>query len=1676
VTRDEMEREVASLLLEQRRLARFDLKLSPDALLRLERLLYRLGLTKGVPMSRTNHVTRRKYRKPLVVSYADSDLATTKPTPVTPVSKNPDRRPTTGTGVLDGGLPRVDLDLQLFKQHVRAKHAGGGPNTVRPNTPEERALLTTFAQQRGLKVAKSPYSYYDEQSHTLYHPTPEDRAAVGESYVKHGEGKVKLDRRVRRYARPDETTHNGLITAIRSQPEDATPRLGFADFLQENGIPGAHIVREHAEGILGGTRTGRTPPERGSQFSRMMVLGKRRRYGGNTLPRYNDTITGETRELPIAQIAYRPGRVAISVSHVGNPEETPTGHNQGTRVTHGVEVRDIEHLRHLTQDWPQWARQEAERVAGGSFTTPTQMSRRRYAKADTRHVAHPLIAGFPLEHVLRHLANDASASSQLRDTAKHVLTTGDTSGLWGLHDLVHEHENVDGTTGHPILKAGYNFMSAADKVQLDKHVHTALHEEGERERKRQNAGPNDESPAFTPEHHALRRAYDLHNGVSSREHQDAMKRIRSRVYSLSGEKDNDKVNESLGRHAYRAMLVHRSRANISPEYDKERSLQPVTKGMNDEHTHTREVATRYARLTLSAPRPWKSPLGKEGFEHDYHDETGTKLGVLQTRYYPDEKRVHVHYVGKEGAAAGDPEQANTLSAAVRTLGPEIAKHYPEAETLSGFRAGGFRKGKGEGVVKVPISRVNRLRRRVVSVKYAEQTPQPVSHDRPPSGFETWSDARHYAVGLVRSGTPRDEVARTLGLHLGHLEQWLTRMGVPPEPKLSNPTRKKPGPQPKPQRPVKRGPVATKQVSKNAPPSGFEATKDAASYAAALVRSGMPREQVAAHLGVPHSTVNRWAYGVGRKVSVTPGKGYVPETTDRTQSVPSESSQLSRRRYAKPNRSDFLDALRRMKSSNHTALTDSAVSVAGRMGMNDTKVLPALHDTPHGAVPGVAQAVYGNAKPETVHALAAWVNGLLPNGPGYAVFHARPTGPDTLYRIRHEGSGMDLRVRLDRAGITSRVLIPHRKGFDVLVPDKGNKLAPNVDAYAKQHGLSVEASPGHFQTVGSSDQGQARAAMRNKVVQGERQQMRRTGNVRRYTLDINETIRQGVENSRRRNTRDGYTQNVTSGGILADAMDEAGEPHAPFFRNLVNGASYATGMSTVHGPLTSHTPPARTHPLGGYTVADNGFHWAIRATRGGRDGYDAPFAAVHRYVNPSGEMPTHTAVMDAPSLREWAAHPKVGASLRAALVNAADHLEGQQQEPERKSRSVSRPFSPKRYADVPTKEGEEWIKDFKVPVSYDSPAGNVGVAHYAPKRSENGRWAWSQLEHLGHVRDHETAKELFPHVMHEDEFFGHHTGDEVNAAYLTPEEVHLATDGREGTAPQAAEQDYRPDHTTPEDFYAMRRTGNRHRYAEVPPALDTHNEHGEEYHRDPDVILHAQRVMSHRGADGKPVPHPVRVIYRPVKSVENEGQPLQWFWHEDANHPLTGTGVSEEESKVLPLTHNVMGSKLPNQDWVEGLHSGAPGVDYRPNETIPEDFYAMSRRRAVKYAKVPQSEEGVLSPEQLAIAQRAAETGDLTAWGALGDHLAENGYPNTGGVISKFATGHPDTHHAAGPGVGGWVPEGSNFRYAVYRDGSDLVHVVNGILPNKTRFSFHHRQRPQPTADKLSRRRRAVTCP
>lgn len=338
-----------------------------------------------------------------------------------------------------------------------------------------------------------------------------------------------------------------------------------------------------------------------------------------------------------------------------------------------------------------------------------------------------------------------------------------------------------------------------------------------------------------------------------------------------------------------------------------------------------------------------------------------------------------------------------------------------------------------------------------------------------------------------------------------------------------------------------------------------------------------------------------------------------------------SRQGKPQRYAKSHRGDFLDSLRRIQSSNQKALHMTADQVAKKLGLHPIKVFDALHDTPHGSTPGIAQAVYGPASPEQIHAAGAWI-GLTSNIPGVSVFHPRPNGPDVLYRWSQEGSGLDLRTKMDRHGITERILIPNKKGFDVVIPDKGGRLSRNVQSYAKTHNVSLETSPGYFSAIGSLDQSRARDLFRKKIVKSEKMS-------RRYAKIVGDAskfapqIRQDIE--------EGSFESAGSHDILADYLSDHGDPREHIVRNR-NPQAYMTAARSAKvdawnaGPIMRYQFPDRTHMQ---TIAFPHPTMGPPVTRFVQWGGDF---GDHYGINPGGEpgLPWYSTAMTEEEYQNW----------------------------------------------------------------------------------------------------------------------------------------------------------------------------------------------------------------------------------------------------------------------------------------------------------------------------------------------------------------------------------------------------------------------------------------------------------
>lgn len=846
----------------------------------------------------------------------------------------------------------------------------------------------------------------------------------------------------------------------------------------------------------------------------------------------------------------------------------------------------------------------------------------RKAKADTRHAAHPLVAGFPIETALRHLANDPDNSRTVRDLAKTALTGGDSGdgtpmALWLLHDALSEHENKDGSTGHPALK-WYNWMSAADKVQLDQHTHRALDEAATDTRRMTGHGYQGN---ITPEHHAWRAAIQLatHPQVAApRPARDAgiVDYLRRRVPQLSPGATEKDVDESIRRHflrAQRAMLDTPTGQAHVREMDAAAVRHPGEKnpGGRTEAYHQAELAARYRR-------PRRYALGSElaGFHSQMHDgdltahkvyadwladqghetlaatirgddephefainppSTGDHLtrlapGQFFGRIYRDGDRLAGHlyqrsvarptqvfhwatylpyghnpmqdeidranaparyrrryaaagepapaypFPGKPGGTIGRAGGINEAQWAALAADPDIAHRvhnhpaaltagmpgYSPARFLHPATADLFARLNQSGVLAHPdVARDRDANHREFGRPEVVITPKMVAEGRryAPPGAPKEPDTG--LVGTrVRFGT--DEFGRRAVTHV------FPETAASPDPTAARNSRRRyamtlrPG-------------VASRHAS------GEEmfthAYHDEAGARRGVVRVIPRNDGRTLHVewagpetvgpGEEKNTlggaeVNNLRsqltalYPQARFLTGLRGGG-VSTGAPRRVVVPVPGRMrrrelLRRLRYAKGPQQDFLAALRRVRSTQSKALHRVATDVARKLGLDPADTVPALHDGPGGSVSGIAQAVYGRARPEDVHAAAAWY-GLTGRLPGVAVFHVRPAGPDALHKFHAAGSGHALRERLDRAGVADRVLIPHRSGYDVMVPDPGGRLARPVAELARQMGSPLESSRGHFKVIGAADMADARAKYRGLIETQERMSRK----PRRYAL-------------------------------------------------------------------------------------------------------------------------------------------------------------------------------------------------------------------------------------------------------------------------------------------------------------------------------------------------------------------------------------------------------------------------------------------------------------------------------------------------------------------------------------------------------------------------------------------------
>jgi 2'-5' RNA ligase len=140
--------------------------------------------------------------------------------------------------------------------------------------------------------------------------------------------------------------------------------------------------------------------------------------------------------------------------------------------------------------------------------------------------AHPTVAGFQLEHFLRHLTGDQTLSPAGRESAQKALTEGHPGALWELSDELHD-------TDHP-MAGKYRLLQAASDLSLDRATGEAI---------RTVAGSDDHSDHQLAVQHLMQANYDVG---------DPSARAVEAVNILKGQKlDSEDLHRSLERHKQR---------------------------------------------------------------------------------------------------------------------------------------------------------------------------------------------------------------------------------------------------------------------------------------------------------------------------------------------------------------------------------------------------------------------------------------------------------------------------------------------------------------------------------------------------------------------------------------------------------------------------------------------------------------------------------------------------------------------------------------------------------------------------------------------------------------------------------------------------------------------------------------------------------------------------------------------------------------------------------------------------------------------------------------------------------------------------------------------------------------------------------------------------------------------
>lgn len=170
---------------------------------------------------------------------------------------------------------------------------------------------------------------------------------------------------------------------------------------------------------------------------------------------------------------------------------------------------------------------------------------------------------------------------------------------------------------------------------------------------------------------------------------------------------------------------------------------------------------------------------------------------------------------------------------------------------------------------------------------------------------------------------------------------------------------------------------------------------------------------------------------------------------------------------------FAHAVKALRSSEHAAAVAKSKEIDSRLGLTG-RIFNAIGDWADGAENSIVTEYDGDVDPEKVKRAAA-LRGLAWRQKAVVSFVGDPDGPDSVHDIKVSGADpVEVRDRLDEAGIPFRSLIEEAGGTRVIVFDQGNELEPAFHRFGDHyHGrITAEIHPGRGEFIGGDTRTEA----------------------------------------------------------------------------------------------------------------------------------------------------------------------------------------------------------------------------------------------------------------------------------------------------------------------------------------------------------------------------------------------------------------------------------------------------------------------------------------------------------------------------------------------------------------------------------------------------------------------------